>query len=60
MYIFKFFVILLCTFCLISWVQNVVKLSECDFKAPYKAEVIYGIGVITPAGIVTGWLDLGK
>ena len=43
-----------------GWVKNIVKLSSCDFKAPYKAEVIHAVGIIPPVGMVTGWLDLGK
>lgn len=45
---------------LIGWVKNVIKLSECDFEAPYKAEVIHGVGIIPPVGMVTGWLNVGK
>lgn len=44
----------------IGWVKNIIKLSNCDFEAPYKAEVIHAIGIIPPVGAVTGWLDLGK
>lgn len=43
-----------------GWVKNVIKLSECDFKEPYKAEVIHGVGIFPPVGMVTGWLDVGK
>jgi len=43
-----------------GWVKNLIKLSECDFKAPYKAEVIHIVGLAPPIGMVTGWLDLGK
>ena len=42
-----------------GWVMNIVKLSNCDFKAPYKAEVIHGVGVIPVVGMITGWMDLG-
>lgn len=42
-----------------GWVKNLIKLSECDFEAPYKAEVIHVIGILPPVGMVTGWLDLG-
>ena len=58
--------ILLIQLCLIllvgaaGWVKNLIKLSECDFEAPYKAEIIYGVGILPPVGMVTGWLDLGK
>lgn len=44
----------------VGWVKNIIKLANCDFEAPYKAEVIHGVGIIPPVGAVTGWLDLGK
>lgn len=44
-----------------GWVKSIYKLSDCDFVSPYKAEVIYGIGVfVPPVGMITGWLDLGQ
>ncbi len=43
-----------------GWVKNIIKLAECDFEAPYKAEIIHTIGIIPPVGMLTGWLDLGK
>lgn len=57
--------ILLIQLCLIilvgtGWVKNLIKLSDCDFKAPYKAEIIHGVGILPPVGMVTGWLNLGK
>jgi hypothetical protein len=44
----------------IGWVKNVIKLANCDFEAPYKAEVGHTVGLIPPVGMVTGWLDMGK
>ena len=44
----------------LGWILNVIKFCKCDFKAPYKAEVIHAIGVVTPICIVTGYIDLGK
>ena len=44
----------------IGWTQDVIKLTRCDFKAPYKAEIIYTVGLIPPVGMITGWLNLGK
>ena len=44
----------------IGWVKNVIKLSDCDFEAPYKAEIIHGVGLIPPVGMVTGWLNIGQ
>lgn len=43
-----------------GWVQNIIKLSNCDFEKPYKAEVIHIIGLIPPIGAITGWLNVGK
>lgn len=38
---------------------NIYKLIQCDFKAPYKAEVIRGVGVATGIiGCFVGWLDI--
>ena len=44
----------------IGWVKNVIKLANCDFEAPYKAEVVHLVGLIPPVGMITGWLDVGK
>jgi len=43
-----------------GWIQNLIKLTECDFEAPYKAEILHTAGLIPPIGMVTGWLDVGK
>ena len=44
-----------------GWIQGIVKLAHCDFKPPYKAEVIYGVGTFLPVvGAVVGWMDIGK
>lgn len=43
-----------------GWIKNLVKLTDCDFEAPYKAEVIHLVGIVPPVGMVTGWLDVGK
>lgn len=40
------FVLLLCA----AFVGNILKLADCDFKVPYKCEVIHSIGII-PARI---------
>jgi hypothetical protein len=37
------------------YITNVVKLAKCDFEAPYKCEVIHGIGIAPPLFIVTAW-----
>lgn len=44
----------------LGWVKNIVKFTKCDFKTPYKAEIIYGVGLLPLVGAVTGWLNVGK
>lgn len=44
----------------IGWVKNIIKLSNCDFEAPYKCEVVHILGIVPPIGAITGWLDVGK
>jgi len=44
----------------IGWVKNIIKLTECDFKEPYKAEIIHTVGILPPVGMITGWIDVGK
>lgn len=57
----RFKLLFICLFVLAGtgWVKNIIKFSDCDFETPYKAEIVYGVGVITPIGVVTGWMDLG-
>ena len=43
-----------------GWIKNLVKLASCDFKAPYKAEVIHTAGLFPPVGAITGWMDFGN
>lgn len=39
------------------WVLNLIKFCQCDFDAPWKSEIIHGIGVfLPPTSIVTVWL----
>ena len=42
----------------VGYVRGVVKLVKCDFKEPYKAEVIYGVGTATGLGAVIGWFNI--
>lgn len=51
-------VIVIILFCGVGWILNLVKFLHCDFQAPYKAEVIYGAGIITPIGTITGWINI--
>lgn len=43
---------------IIGYVMDVVKLIRSDFKAPYKREVLYGIGAVTGLGAIIGWFDI--
>ena len=54
------FVLVIVVVVMVGWVKNVIKLADCDFTAPYKCEVVHGVGIIPPVGMITGWLDVGK
>jgi len=41
-----------------GWVKNIIKLTETDFAAPYKAEVIRTVGLFPPVGAIVGWIDI--
>lgn len=41
---------------LVAYVVNFLKFIENDFEAPYKSEIINGIGVfMPPSAIITVW-----
>ena len=43
-------------FVVFCWVKNLIKFMDCDFEAPYKSEIVHGIGVFTvAASVVTCW-----
>jgi hypothetical protein len=42
------FATLVVLFLIVAWFVNVSQLLGCDFKAPYKCEVIHTIGVFVP------------
>lgn len=44
----------------IGWVKNIIKFARCDFNAPYKAEIVHGLGIVTGYGAITGWINIGK
>lgn len=47
---------LLWLFIVVCWVVNLIKLFQCDFAAPYKDEVIHGIGLfVFFASPITVW-----
>jgi hypothetical protein len=44
---------------LFSYINNIVKLTRCDFEAPYKAEICRGLGVIIPpVGVIEGFIAI--
>ncbi len=46
---------------MLSWLWNAYKVSECDFEAPYRCEVIHGVGLIVPPlSFATVWFDTDK
>lgn len=51
------FIFLIWVLILSGWVMNIVKLTKCNFEAPYKAEVIRVVGIIPPVGMVVGWMN---
>ncbi len=52
------FVLTLCTF---SWLVNIGKLAECDFKADFKCELVHGLGVVgPPLAVATVWVGVDK
>ena len=55
----KLIITFIILFFTIGWVINAVKLSRCDFDAPYKAEIIRTVGVIAaPFGSVVGYINI--
>jgi len=44
----------------IGYFMNIYKLTQLDFKEPYKAEVIRTIGIIPIVGCFSGWVDIGE
>jgi hypothetical protein len=43
-----------------GWINNIIELTECDFKEPYKAEILHGVGIpVAPVGAIIGlFVDL--
>ena len=42
-----------------GYINNIIELSNTDFKAPYKAEVIRTVGIIVPpVGIIAGYIEI--
>ncbi len=51
-------IVMIMVFGVIGWFMNLVKLVRLDFKEPYKAEIIRGIGLVPVVGAVTGYIDI--
>lgn len=43
-----------------GWCMNLIKLTELDFKEPYKAEILRGVGVfpLSFMGVITGYMTI--
>jgi hypothetical protein len=52
--------ITLILFITVGYVMCVIKLINCDFQAPFKAEFLYTIGSFTGLGGILGWFNFGK
>lgn len=47
--------------CILGWIVNAARTTSCDYVAPYKCEVVRGLGVVVPpVGAIAGYLDLGE
>jgi len=53
-------VILIVLYLISSYIACIVNFLWCDFASPYKAEIIYGIGLFTGLGSLYGWFNFGK
>lgn len=54
-------IVFLVVICTIGYGINFYKLTQADFKEPYKTEVIRGIGtVVPPVGMVIGYMPVEK
>lgn len=43
----------------IGWCINIVKFCSCDFKAPYKAEILRGVSIpVAPLGGIIGYMKI--
>jgi hypothetical protein len=46
----------------IGYVKNIMKFASCDFEAPYKTEIIRGVGIVPLffVGVITGYMTIGE
>ena len=56
--IFGLFLIIIVVLGGIGWVKNIIELTKCDFKSPYKAEVVRVVGLLPMVGAITGWITV--
>lgn len=52
--------VLFCVILIVGQIKCVFKFFSCDFEPSYKAEIVYGVSLITGLGCITGWMDFGK
>jgi ABC-type multidrug transport system permease subunit len=52
-------IVCLIVFAAFGWCFNIYGLFQCDFAAPYKAEIIRSIGIVVPfVGAIAGWCEI--
>ena len=56
----KQMIYLLSIILIVGQLMCIYKFFRCDFEPSYKAEIIYGVSLITGLGCVTGYMDFGK
>lgn len=55
----RFAILLIWILSTLGWLINIAQFCRCDFDAPYKAEIIRGVGVIVaPVGSVVGYFNI--
>ena len=57
-YLILISVILFWVAVLFGEIKCIYKVFQCDFKAPYKAEIIYGASALTGIGAVVGYFNI--
>jgi hypothetical protein len=60
LWLFPIILTVIFTVCIIGYGKNIYKLTQCDFREPYKAEVLHTVGLLPIVGIFTGYMDFGK
>ena len=51
-------IIAICCVLLLGWLMNLYTFLHLDFKTPYKAEIVRGIGIIPIVGMITGYMTI--